>query len=159
MKRMTTAPAVAASSPHHGRGRRGSSLVEFTLVFGLLLLVAFGAIEYSYAFYVKNTLQAAARETARAGIVPDATKATAEDAGKKVLTAAFGAGKVSQFEFAWKNNKHPGNTNSGDYIEVTVRAPNWNSIGLRPLGSIPLFAAAAPSPTKRFEAVATMRRE
>src|SRR5690606_10487745 len=123
MKRMSTVPATAGGAARRLRGRRGSALVEFTLVFGLLLLIAFGAIEYSYAFYVKNTLQAAARETARAGIVPDATKSTAEDAGKKVLTAAFGADKISQFDFVWKNNKHPGNTDTGDYIEVTVRAP------------------------------------
>lgn len=140
--------------------RRGAAVLEFVLVaFFVLLPLTFGAIEYSYMLYVKNTLQAAARETARAGIVDSASRADAENAGKRVLTAAFKPELANQCTFDWSDNKHPGNTASGNYIQVTVRAPNWSAFGIRPLGSMPLYSHAAPAATKKLNAVATMRRE
>ena len=54
------------------RRRRGSVLLEAAMILPVLLLVVFGSIEFGYAFYVKHTLQGAAREGARAAIVPGA---------------------------------------------------------------------------------------
>ncbi len=157
MKRMCKAPAAASDARRY---RRGAAVMEFVLVlFFVLLPLTFGAIEYSYVLYVKNTLQAAARETVRAGIVENATRADAESAGRRVLEAAFQSGIANQCTFTWTNNRHPDNTSSGNYIEVTVRAPQWSAFGIRPLGSTPLYSYAAPSANKRFTGVATMRRE
>ena len=136
-------------------GRRGSATLETALVLLLVLLpLTFGAIEYSYALYVKNTLQAAARETVRKGVVPGATKAQAEAAGHQVLDAAFSVDPGS-FTFTWDGL--PGG--ESEYITCTVKAPAWNAFGIRPLGTMPLFSSAAPSATRRYQASATMRQE
>src|SRR2546423_12493520 len=57
------------------RFRRGNSVVEAVLVFPLLLALMFGTTEYGYYFYVKHTLEGAAREGARVGITPSGTDA------------------------------------------------------------------------------------
>lgn len=160
MRRMCNQPADTRGARCENRRRRGAAIIEFVLVlFFVLIPLTFGAIEYSYMLYVKNTLQAAARETARAGIVDSASRADAENAGKKVLAAAFKPAIANQCSFIWTGNKHPGNTDSGGYIEVTVRAPNWSAFGIRPLGSTPLYSYAAPAANKQLTAAATMRRE
>src|SRR5947199_10835908 len=51
------------------RRRRGSAVLDAALVFPILLSLTFGAIEYGYYFFIKNTLQGAAREGCRSGIV------------------------------------------------------------------------------------------
>jgi Flp pilus assembly protein TadG len=48
------------------RGERGSVIVEFALVAPLLLLLTFGAIDVSRAYYTVNQLATASREGARA---------------------------------------------------------------------------------------------
>ena len=51
--------------------RRGAALLEAVIILPVLLIVVFASIEFGYAFYVKHTLQGAARAGVRAGIVPD----------------------------------------------------------------------------------------
>lgn len=51
------------------RTERGASLVEFTLILPLLLLLVFGIIEFGLLMYNKAMLTNASREGARAGIV------------------------------------------------------------------------------------------
>ena len=48
------------------RFRRGSAVLDAALVFPVLLSLTFGSIEFGHFFYVKHTLQGAAREGARA---------------------------------------------------------------------------------------------
>lgn len=137
------------------RGRRGSATLETALVLMLVLLpLTFGAIEYSYVMYVKSTLQSAARETVRKGVTPGTTPAAAEAAGKMLLAKAFKLDGDS-FSFSWDGQ--PGS--DSEYITCTVTAPAWQAFGIRPLGSMPLASAAAPSAAKRFTASATMRQE
>lgn len=120
----------------------------------VLLPLTFGAIEYSYVLYVKNTLQAAARETVRKGIIQGTTRTQAEAAGKQLLKNAFSIPE-SNFTFTWDGT--PGSSN--EYITVTVTAPTWQTFKIRPLGTMPLFSAAAPSASRKFSASATMRQE
>lgn len=54
---------------HHGRNMSGAAAVEFALIFPLLLLVVFGAIEFGTALYDKAVITNASREAARAGVV------------------------------------------------------------------------------------------
>jgi Flp pilus assembly protein TadG len=51
------------------REDRGATLVEFTLIFMLLLMLTFGIVEFSLLLYDKAMLTNAAREGARAGIL------------------------------------------------------------------------------------------
>ena len=48
---------------------RGVAAVEFALLLPLLLVITFGAIEFSLAWYDKAIITNASREAARAGIV------------------------------------------------------------------------------------------
>ena len=48
--------------------RRGTALIEFSLVLPLLLAIIFGIIEFSIVFYDKAVITNASREAARAGI-------------------------------------------------------------------------------------------
>lgn len=61
-------------------------MVEFALVLPVLLLMGFGAIEFSRALTVQQVLTNAAREGARAGIVPNATKSDATNKVKENVT-------------------------------------------------------------------------
>ncbi len=57
------------------RFRRGNAVLEMALVLPILLLLAFGMVEFGYFFYVKNNLQGAAREgSARRSWRPPATR-------------------------------------------------------------------------------------
>lgn len=47
------------------RSERGAAAVEFALVLPLLVLLAFGIIEFGRLYYVQTTLSGAAREGAR----------------------------------------------------------------------------------------------
>ena len=51
-------------------GRRGNALLDAALVLPILLSLTFGTVEYGYFFFVKHSLQGAAREGCRVGIVP-----------------------------------------------------------------------------------------
>src|SRR5258707_10380047 len=67
MKRTT----ISASRFRRGF-RRGGSLIETAICLGILLNLTFGSVEFGYYFYVKNMLDGAAREGARAAIPPSA---------------------------------------------------------------------------------------
>jgi Flp pilus assembly protein TadG len=51
------------------KDQKGAAAVEFAIVLPVLLLVLFGIIEFSIAFYDKAMITNASREGARAGIV------------------------------------------------------------------------------------------
>lgn len=53
--------------------RSGSAVLELALTLSLLFSITFGLIEFGYYFYVKNTMEGAAREGCRSGIVAGAT--------------------------------------------------------------------------------------
>ena len=57
--------------------RSGSAVLEFALTLSLLFSITFGLIEYGYYFYVKNTMEGAAREGCRGAIVAGATLSAA----------------------------------------------------------------------------------
>src|ERR1700744_118139 len=85
--------AINSSSKSSGR-RRGSAILDAALVFPILLSLTFGTIEYGYFFFVKHTLQGAAREGCRAGIVPTGSTGTGDSTAVTVAIAQYlqGAG-------------------------------------------------------------------
>jgi len=52
-----------------GQGERGQTLVEFALVFPLLMLMLLGVVELGRGIYYYNSLSNLAREGARSGVV------------------------------------------------------------------------------------------
>ena len=133
------------------RRRLGASILEMALTLTVLLNLTFGTIEFGYFFFVKNTVQAAAREGARAAIPPGATSSDVTAAVNASLTAA--GLRTSDFTTTVKVNGAAANAGTaapGQQVEVSVTG-SWGTVGLRPLGLI--------SSTKNVLGAATMRRE
>ncbi len=51
------------------REERGAAIVEFAIIFPVLIILLFGMIDFGRAFFLRNNLVAAAREGARFGSV------------------------------------------------------------------------------------------
>ena len=66
-------------------GRRGTTSVELALVAPLFFLFLFGAIEFSRMNMVRHTIDIAAYEGARRGIIPGATVNDVRDRVDQVL--------------------------------------------------------------------------
>jgi len=70
-----------------GRRRRGATAVEFAVVAPVILLMFFAALEFSRLNMIRHTVDVAAFEGARRGILPGATVATVQDRVNVVLEA------------------------------------------------------------------------
>ena len=125
----------------NSRHRRssGAAVLDMALVLPILLALAFGTVEFGYYFYVKHNVQAAAREGARAGIVPSATNQNVTDA---VLASMQAAGfNSTQYTVAITDTATPAvainvaTVTAGTAVKVTVTC-NWGTVGMRPLGLI-----------------------
>ena len=134
----------------------GGAVLEAAIVVPVLLSLAFGTVEFGYYFFVKNTLQGAAREGARAAII---STSVYTDVTTAVTSSLTGAGMTTITTTIQKTTSGvtttvtSGNYSgivSGDTLTVTVTA-NWGTVGIRPLGLIPT--------SKNFSGVAVMRRE
>jgi Flp pilus assembly protein TadG len=126
------------STRRSGRVNRASAVMEAALIFPVLLSLTFGSIEFGHFFYVKHTLQGAAREGARAAITPSATNADVTNA----VNAAMGAAGFTsgQYTVQVRNATDTANVTvntvtSGNGILIKVSA-NWGTVGIRPLGVI-----------------------
>lgn len=138
-------------APTRAARRAGAAILEMAITLAVLLTLTFGTIEFGYFFFVKNTVQGAAREGARAGILPGGSDNDITTAINLVLTSA--GLKPADFSVVVKVNGVVANASTattGQSVEVTVTAP-WGVVGMRPLGAI--------SPGKSVLGAATMRRE
>lgn len=128
------------------RLRRGNAVLDAALVFPILLSLTFGTVEFGYYFYVKHTLQGAAREGCRAAITPSGTDTDVSAAVAASLKAAgmqSSATTVDSTKFTLKIESPLGSTvNSasvaaGSTIYVTVQG-TWGTLGsgFRPLALI-----------------------
>jgi Flp pilus assembly protein TadG len=102
-----------------------------------LLILAFGMIEAGYFLFVKHNMQAAAREGARAGIVPGSSTQSVNDA----VAATLHAAGLDGYSYTTRI------TNTSDVaIDVATAPPGtavkvsvsirWGDAGVRPLGII-----------------------
>lgn len=133
------------------RRRLGATILEMALTLTILLNLTFGTIEFGYFFFVKNTVQGAAREGARAAIPPGASNSDVTAAVNAALSAA--GLSTSSFTTTVKVNGVVGNASTataGQRVEVSVTG-SWGTVGLRPLGLI--------SSSKTVLGAAAMRRE
>lgn len=115
----------------------GGAVLEMALVLPILLFLAFGTVEFGYFFYVKHNVQAAAREGARAAIVPSATNADVTAAVQQMMQAAGlgSSGYTTSITNTAGTTLTVSTATAGTAIKVTVNC-NWSQVGLRPLGLI-----------------------
>jgi Flp pilus assembly protein TadG len=107
-------------------------VLEAALVLPVLLSVAFGTVEFGHFFYIKNTLQGAAREGCRAAIVSGSTNADVTAAVNKQLTMAG----LNTAQYTVTTSPATVSTvTAGTSVSVTVSAP-WGTVGMRPVGMI-----------------------
>jgi len=138
------------------RRRRGNAVLDMAFVLPILLGLAFGVVEYGYYFYVKNNVQAAAREGARAAIVPSATYQNVLDAVSNVMTAAG----LNNTGYAVTLTDTTGaavslsSVAAGTSIKVSVQC-TWGSVGVHPLPEV----LGGMSPTKLVKGATVMRKE
>jgi Flp pilus assembly protein TadG len=64
---------------HRLRSERGAELIEFALVFPVLLLVVLGIVDFGFLFQRMEVVTNAAREGARMAVLPGYTKADVEN--------------------------------------------------------------------------------
>jgi len=67
------------------RRRRGATAVEFAITAPILFLFMFASFEFSRVIMLRNTIENAACEGARRGIVPGATALACEQAAQQLL--------------------------------------------------------------------------
>jgi Flp pilus assembly protein TadG len=125
-------------------------------VLPILLMLAFGVVEYGYYFYVKNNVQAAAREGARAAIVPAATYQNVVDAVGNVMTAA-GLNNTGYTLTVTDTTGAAISLNTvtpGTSIKVSVQC-TWGSVGVHPLPEV----LGGMNPAKLVKGATVMRKE
>jgi hypothetical protein len=81
----------------HSDRARGAAVVEFAVILPLLLTILFGIIEYGWLFMVRQTLQQAAREGCRVGILQSSQPADVQAR----VDGVMGAGGLSGYTFTY----------------------------------------------------------
>jgi Flp pilus assembly protein TadG len=135
---------TSQSEQHQNRHRRitrrriGGAVLETVLVLPILLYLAFGIVEFGYYFYVKHSLEGAARDGCRAFIASGAaysdittavsnsmTTANLGSSGYTVTVTDTPAGGGSAFTVTGANYA---SCVAGDSISVVVNA-TWGTAG------------------------------
>ena len=135
------------------RFRSGNAVLDMALIMPLLIMLTFGAVEYGFALYIKHSLQAAAREGARAAVV---SGATATDVQTAVDSAMSAAGFV-QAKYTRPPTISPAGwatATAGTTITVSVNT-TWGTAGCKVL---PNYLGGIPT-TKTLTGSTTMRKE
>jgi Flp pilus assembly protein TadG len=116
------------------RGRCAAEVLELALALPLLLLLAFGTVEFGYWFYLEHNFQAAAREGARAAVVKKTLleqQLAAETAADDIMAEL----KIPKDKYEVTATP----VGNGEYIKVEVTA-DWKEVGVE----TGLFIGAAP---------------
>ncbi|MCA8998187.1 MAG: pilus assembly protein [Planctomycetaceae bacterium] len=105
--------------------RRGVVTVEFALTMPVALLLAFALVEFARVNMIRNTMDNAAYEGARAAIIPGGTAARSETAALAVLNAIGVSG-------ASVNVDPPIIDDTTPDVEVTVTVPLGQNMWIVP---------------------------
>ena len=111
----TTTPNVRPRDARSAQ-RRGAETVEFAIALPVLILLVFTGIEFSRVNMIRNSIENAAYEGAREGIVPGASAADCRAAAESLL-------KIVQVNGAKVTVTPDPLPNSADSVEVTVTVP------------------------------------
>lgn len=114
--------------------RRGAALLELVLILPILLAISFGATDYGYFFYVKNTIQGAASAGGRAAVPVGATNSDVTTAVANMMSASgFTASTYTTSITDLNGNALDlSSAGSGVPVKVTVSC-SWGTIGLHAL--------------------------
>ena len=118
---------VEQAAPVLGR-RRGNAVIELALTLGILVNLSFGMVEFGYYFYVKNSFEGAAREGARAAIVPGAQTTDVTNAVANCMTAA--GYSASQYSIEYQAG-----TSGGYAVGGTAYSTNPSTITTATVGT------------------------
>jgi Flp pilus assembly protein TadG len=111
--------------------RSGGAMIEAVLVMPLIVMLGFGVIDYSYFFYLKNTLQGAAQAGARAAIPNAAVNSDVTGVVSSMLNAAGIAS--ANYTLATTPSNVSGLAATTN-ITVTITA-TWGTIGTHMLST------------------------
>jgi Flp pilus assembly protein TadG len=135
------------------RFRSGNAVLDMALIMPLLIMLTFGAVEYGFALYIKHTLQAAAREGARAAIVAGATAANVQTS----VDSAMSVAGFAQAKYTRPPTILPANWTTapaGTTITVTVTT-TWGTAGCKVLPDL----LGGIKTTKVLTGATAMRKE
>ncbi len=105
----------------HRRDQRGAAIVEFALVFPLVMMLVFGIIQYGYHYWSLSTAAATAREAARQLVVGTDPVCTRAEAVDKLSFPHVGDAPPT-VEIAYGTPPDPTrDPERGDLVTVTVR--------------------------------------
>lgn len=116
--------SMTHNTSHSPSTRRGSATLETALALLVLLPLTFGMIEFSYFFYAKHSIQGAAREGARAAILPDATNTKVNSAISNAMTMS---GLQNSGYTVTLSPSNVAGVSAGTQMSVTVEC-NWATI-------------------------------
>ena len=106
-------------------GKVGSATLELALTLIILLNVTYGTIEFGQYFYVKNQIQGAAREGARASVTSGATQTDVTSAITGVMNVA---GLQNSGYTVTTSPANVASAASGSSITVNVQC-TWGTVG------------------------------
>ena len=114
------------------RDDRGSTIVEYALVFPIVLLVVLGIIQYGYHYWALETSAASAREAARLLIVGNDPACTRDRALEAAAAPHVGSGTPT-VTFAYGSPPSTGNPAvRGTLVTVTVTIQSLD-LGILPV--------------------------
>jgi Flp pilus assembly protein TadG len=70
------------------RKRSGSAVIETALLLPMLIMLAFGVVDYGYCIFLTNTFQGAATTGARVAVLDTSTNSDVTTAVSNMMTAA-----------------------------------------------------------------------
>jgi len=111
------------------RGERGTAVVEFALVFPIVLAFVLGIIQYGYQYWALETASATAREAARSLIVgtdPACVVTVARDRADQPAVGSTPPAVTIEYV------NQSGLPHRGDLVRVTVRFQSLD-LGLLPV--------------------------
>ncbi|WP_371818145.1 TadE/TadG family type IV pilus assembly protein [Pseudarthrobacter sp. C4D7] len=108
---------MAERRPLRRPDERGSAVVDFVLVGGLLTMFFLAIVQLTLVLHVRNTLIDAAASGARYGALADRTASDAEERTRSLISVALNPG------FAEQVSTREVNLQGMRTLEVTVRSP------------------------------------
>ena len=105
--------------------QRGTVAVEMALTLPLLLFIVFASYEFCRANMIRHTVEAAAYEGARQGILPAADEQQIEDGANFVLASVAARGATIEI------NPSPLSAQS-EIVEVTITVPLGSNLTFAP---------------------------
>lgn len=146
--------AALKSLRRRWRSDTGAELIEFALVFPLLLLVVLGIVDFGLVFQQYEVLTNAAREGARIAVLPNYSAADAQARVDQYIAAGMLSMGGSVTTVVGTPTKVTIGTNCMTTITVTVSYPHQYLF----LGGIASYFGASFG-TKTLNASSTMRME